>query len=1070
MDFNYITNANTKCKSALFKKNVNLEEETFRNYSNNNNFSSLSKTINLNANLIVKDEKSVSRDSRREDLNPLNKQNYKEEEISLTKSRNISQNSKRAALLAPIGKKKTIKKYQSYNNRVNFKSKLLNSEKKFSEDKYNYEKNSAFNNIKTPSLNSKSNISIKSVKSNININKEILNQTQKENDQEKIDVVNTLTPNLVNNIKNKKSLNSTNSHNVCNINLSNSNNNNFVNIYNQPTLSNKHKSDLVELHKISSLSFKKHDGYFNSNNINKTTEKTNNLLVFNSFGHISEKFNDSDIKPGIEHKMSNQIKFIHEENDKKIKRLITSNLSKLVMRIGSSDNSDGPKDENNSSSKVLPLITMNHKLSCIHENPYINKRKKNLITNKSLTKTIIGVEKKFNAENRKFNIYEEEIKNNYNNHNYSHFNNINASNNLHLNKNKKNVSFGYTNIADFSANIFHKKKSKLIHDREHQGLNNNSNNNNLELLNWQGKRNYNAFFKKTSINNSNNRISQKSFVNNKGDVNFENGKDITLFPLSNQSTLSKKNSSILKKKIRPDLFKLENIENQEKIVANNKSPRINVSDNTSLLANNNELRTKNTLEKDMNDKIKDTEEYKFKNNDHNEPNDKIIFLKTLVRFDSNKMHLDTEKENEIDNEELEIYKFRFISKRKKVYDSLSEDEEKKRYTPNKFYLSPNSKVKIILDFLNLFIVIYSLFYLPLKLIYYTNFSISRFTIELIFDIFMLVDFFFGFFTAYFDFEENFISSFESTLLNYIRTFFIIDLIAAIPLNSILEFSEYSAIQNESRSKRLEETHFFNTQLLKENFLNFGHAGVYYNFLIFENFGRSKKVLKILRAFKAFKVFSRNEFLNMAMDSFIADFSLLRTNLKLFSYYFYFFIISHILSCLFIFLGTVAYPNWIVKANLEDFSFGNLYLTSLYFNHTTIFTVGYGDIISQTVYERTYNILLMIVGIMLYSFALTSISNIIKMNDEKRKDYEKKKNYLNHISTKYIINKNLYDKLSRHLFHQMKFDKSNKMEFLNELPITLRNEMILNMHRKIIKSLNFFKGCYDNDFIIQARNK
>ena len=53
------------------------------------------------------------------------------------------------------------------------------------------------------------------------------------------------------------------------------------------------------------------------------------------------------------------------------------------------------------------------------------------------------------------------------------------------------------------------------------------------------------------------------------------------------------------------------------------------------------------------------------------------------------------------------------------------------------------------------------------------------------------------------------------------------------------------------------------------------------------------------------------------------------------------------TCLYIFIGKNNFPNWILKLDLQDESYINIYLASLYFSIMTTTTVGYGDITGDT---------------------------------------------------------------------------------------------------------------------------
>jgi hypothetical protein len=60
---------------------------------------------------------------------------------------------------------------------------------------------------------------------------------------------------------------------------------------------------------------------------------------------------------------------------------------------------------------------------------------------------------------------------------------------------------------------------------------------------------------------------------------------------------------------------------------------------------------------------------------------------------------------------------------------------------------------------------------------------------------------------------------------------------------------------------------------------------------------------------------------------------------------------------------------------------DLYVTSFYFTTTTILTVGYGDICAVSKTEKIMCIILMIIGVVSFSFATGSLSSIIVNYDQ-----------------------------------------------------------------------------------------
>ena len=69
-------------------------------------------------------------------------------------------------------------------------------------------------------------------------------------------------------------------------------------------------------------------------------------------------------------------------------------------------------------------------------------------------------------------------------------------------------------------------------------------------------------------------------------------------------------------------------------------------------------------------------------------------------------------------------------------------------------------------------------------------------------------------------------------------------------------------------------------------------------------------------------------------------------------------------------------NWIFDYDCVDVDDGSLYTSSFYFVVTTIMTVGYGDIVAQSISEKILCIMLMIIGVIAFSFATGALSSII----------------------------------------------------------------------------------------------
>ena len=90
--------------------------------------------------------------------------------------------------------------------------------------------------------------------------------------------------------------------------------------------------------------------------------------------------------------------------------------------------------------------------------------------------------------------------------------------------------------------------------------------------------------------------------------------------------------------------------------------------------------------------------------------------------------------------------------------------------------------------------------------------------------------------------------------------------------------------------------------------------------------------------------------------------------------------------------------------------GSLYVTSFYFAVTTITTVGYGDIGGNSTSERVICFFLHLIGVLSYSFASGSLTNLIQNYDEINDENNDKLNTLNRIYKEAKLPQDLYYKL------------------------------------------------------------
>ena len=180
------------------------------------------------------------------------------------------------------------------------------------------------------------------------------------------------------------------------------------------------------------------------------------------------------------------------------------------------------------------------------------------------------------------------------------------------------------------------------------------------------------------------------------------------------------------------------------------------------------------------------------------------------------------------------------------------------------------------------------------------------------------------------------------------------------------------------------------------------------------------------------------------------------------------LIFHLTSCIYIFIGRNSYPNWIMVTDLDTKSFHHIYICGIYILITALTTVGYGDITCYSFKERIFQLILLVIGIVAYSWIVSNFSNYIQKINEQSSDLQSRILILDEIKmTNPNLTKDLYDRILRHLKYKKYFEKKDKSIILDSLPVTLKNNLIVEMYKPIIKNFIFFKSFQNTDFIVRV---
>ena len=808
----------------------------------------------------------------------------------------------------------------------------------------------------------------------------------------------------------------------------------------------------------------KNSGY--TINISKYQDKSS------QFNNISDK-NENTTSNSNENMLENNIKLqsksaFHSspKNDYQMELLKSKNLA-IKNKV---NNFEEKNKKNKSTKSVLRIDDIdNKKRSLVLQNKLGNKsflRDKNNKNNSPPNKSLLSI----NSKNNKIKSKSFHLKHKLNQTKNNFLKLINPNNNNKAIKDSKcSLIYGKNFIEVLegdSLNIIEKKLQNKIYD--------------------MGKRAEFLEFEigplEVSINRLNIRKKKhKLTVNNHKKIGFDK-KDINLsFKKNVTKTVIQKNifrqlqNSNLNYSIEDDLLLEKNVNdsniNNKMNVSNNKfrsslnrNSQINKSKNIikkhKFSSDNNSINnyikigvaSNNASDKrpSVNHFIKSNHSFKFSNTNRSKTviDSKINSLSnenSSPKPKSNISHSKIKRRSKgciyIDKEN-----YRNLSHKKLIYDSLDDEEIIEDSIADNFYLNQNDKIVLIIDFLILIFTFWNMLYKPLNLALnncdITN-PITSFKFENVLNIFIdllfILDLIINFFKSYYNFDEQLVTKSEKIILNYIKGYFFVDFISSIPYYSILKLISYKKHKNLLLSVKC--TKYYNHE-------------IHDRYQILDLF----KLVKLLKCISSNNIISNTILNNLNQIKFFENWSFLLSSILMSL------LILHLTACLHIFISSTAYPNWIISKQLDTSPFIKIYLSSIYFLITTVTSVGYGDIIGSSFTEIIFQIFLLIVGIIAYSWLISSISNYVKENNKQSEIFNQKLGILNDIKLEYPkLPQDLYDKIYLYLEYINLRQKKDKSSLIKCLPHSIKKPLLYEMYKPIIENFNFFKNFKNSEF-------
>lgn len=347
-----------------------------------------------------------------------------------------------------------------------------------------------------------------------------------------------------------------------------------------------------------------------------------------------------------------------------------------------------------------------------------------------------------------------------------------------------------------------------------------------------------------------------------------------------------------------------------------------------------------------------------------------------------------------------------------------------------FIIDPNHKIKLIWNILMSIILLYTAIIMPYTLTFldYENLGIWG-IMDLVLDFIFFIDILINFCSAYIDQDGCLVKDRRTITINYLKSWFILDVVACFPFNFIGNNNNQGSYSTED----------------------------YNNFFRLLKMPRLYRLFRVARLLKMFKHYKNSEILEKIKDFF----NIKPGVMKLITLSLSILLCVHLMACFWYYSAKIEGFNpqtWVARSGIYQNDNISLYIVSLYWSITTLCTVGYGDIHAQTNLEKILSMGWMIFSIYFLSFVIGSLSSMLAGMDSRENDLVGKLAIIDEFVKEAKLTKKLKSKIRYALKYSTEktgFSWEDKLTIFNELPKRLKYEVSMAMHHGAARNISFF---------------
>ncbi|CAD8096172.1 unnamed protein product [Paramecium sonneborni] len=156
--------------------------------------------------------------------------------------------------------------------------------------------------------------------------------------------------------------------------------------------------------------------------------------------------------------------------------------------------------------------------------------------------------------------------------------------------------------------------------------------------------------------------------------------------------------------------------------------------------------------------------------------------------------------------------------------------------------------------------------------------------------------------------------------------------------------------------------------------------------------------------------------------------------------------------------------WLIKEQLQDFMWIDKYVVSFYWSIVTMTTIGYGDITPVNLTERIFCIIMTLISTATFAYSVNSIGQIFQDMSKQSVQFKTNMNSLNKFLKKQKVSASLQIKFRRYFEYFWSKPSQEVIQFQDQIPQQLKDQMIVDINIKLLKQLDLFKQ-FSNSLLV-----